>query len=353
MTTQKRLGIVYTKDPATAKVGMDIIRWFSLSKALLKRDYQVDMITVNGTSIKEIENGLRIIPIKDARWQDYTAVKSCYQSTIDFIPEHKFIISRLARVINPDQTDRDKKNIEELFCKQKIISNRAKVILVNDEINRQRWLKLYKEKKDVFLLPTGCPDHFEISSVCPFKKDKPIAIFLGSLSNEKIINSLNEIGYFLNKSGWLLLIGGENKTKYYCDKEQKLDEKYCTYLGALTYEESFSYMHYSDVGIAIAPSPYIFENETSKIYYYLRVGLPTVSEDRIPNNNLIEYTKFGSVFPYSNNKIAAEMITKTGSSKTKSNLADSTIKYMLENHSWDVRAKYLDEVIVSHDDKKH
>jgi hypothetical protein len=348
MANKKIIGITYTKDPFSAKVGMDIIRWFSLSRALAKRNYEVDMITVDGKDEKEIGRNLRIVPIKNARWQDYVAVKSCYQKTINFIPEHRLIISRLARVVDPDETARDKKDAEDLFRWQNMTYENANIILVNDEINRQRLLGIYKRKKDVFLLPTGCPSDFEISPTSPFKKDKPIAVFLGSISNEKIIESLNQIGFFLKKSGWILLVGGVNKTKYYCDEEKELDKRYCSYVGPLTYEESLSYMHYADVGLSVAPGPHIFENEISKIYYYLRVGLPTVSEERIPNNDLIETTKFGRIFPYSDYRRAAKLVLKVGSSNRKRDLSDSVIKYMLENHSWDVRAKYLDELITGY-----
>ena len=51
-------------------------------------------------------------------------------------------------------------------------------------------------------------------------------------------------------------------------------------------------------------------NESSKIYYYLRTGLPAVSEAPIPNNHLIEETNLGFIADYAENQVMAEMIAE-------------------------------------------
>jgi len=55
-------------------------------------------------------------------------------------------------------------------------------------------------------------------------------------------------------------------------------------MGAVSYERSWDYLHHADVGVLVAAGPFMHNNESTKIYHYLRVGLPVVSEAGFPND---------------------------------------------------------------------
>jgi hypothetical protein len=103
----------------------------------------------------------------------------------------------------------------------------------------------------------------------------------------------------------------------------------------------WDYQYFADCGIVFAEGqPQNFE--ISKIYYYLRTGLPVVSESPIPNNNIILKAKLGFVAPYNNDQIMAELIEKAIYHKWDKKKA---IDYILRNHTWDRRVEIYDRII--------
>ena len=49
-------------------------------------------------------------------------------------------------------------------------------------------------------------------------------------------------------------------------------------------------------------------NESSKLYYYLRSGLPAISEESVPNNGLISSTGLGFVVPFRQPEVMARSV---------------------------------------------
>lgn len=345
MSRSKHVGIVYAKDPFRARVGMDIIRWTSLSKALSDTGCMVDMITALGQDTWQLSPRLRVIPIRKARWERYDCIKSCYQQTIQYIPPHKCIIARLARVIGPDACSRDNRHLDELLCGQEEIGRRARIVLVNDELNRQRWIRFYGTSQSVDLLPTGCPDVVPRMPASPFVENRQIAIFMGTISNRRIVVMLNNIGRLLKKRGWQLVVVGTNKTAYYCSRHYDIDNNACVVIPSVPLDLSWQYLKHANVGLAIAPGPLAFENETSKLYYYLRVGLPVACEERISNADLVTDVKWGSVFSYGDAQSAADVILSLGRRRFSQQSRNAMIRRLICNHSWSARARTLKTII--------
>jgi glycosyltransferase involved in cell wall biosynthesis len=103
----------------------------------------------------------------------------------------------------------------------------------------------------------------------------------------------------------------------------------------VSYDESWDFQRFARVGIALAEGPAQL-NESSKIYQYLRAGLPVVSEEPIPNNTLLEETGMGLVVPYDDLRTLADGIQAVIHSAWPGEAAG---EYLAKNHSWDRRAK--------------
>ena len=83
------------------------------------------------------------------------------------------------------------------------------------------------------------------------------------------------------------------------------------------------------------------DNESSRIYYYLRTGLPVVCEYPVPNSTLIEESGHGIVVPFG----AVDEFADAVAAVVESPLSRSEIiEIMIRHHSWDVRAALYDLV---------
>ena len=77
----------------------------------------------------------------------------------------------------------------------------------------------------------------------------------------------------------------------------RLDARFVTNLGSCLYEESWNYLQHAAVGVVVSAGPFMHNNESTKIYHYLRVGLPVVSEEGFPNDYVVRESGLGSVVP--------------------------------------------------------
>ncbi|MBF0104049.1 MAG: glycosyltransferase [Deltaproteobacteria bacterium] len=339
-----KIAIVYTKNPLATMTAMDIIRWVSLSTALARLGIEIDMVTVQNVTSLVIAKGVRVIPVNNATWSEYAIVKACYQRTINHIPDHPRIIVRLARVVGVNDSFRDYAHKDELLECQSRISAKARAIIVNDVLNKKRWIQRYGTRQKVFTVPNACPAVIPTARLDNKNKKHPVALFTGSLSSVKMVEMLNNTGNLLRQKGWELVVAGANKTMFYCSNTHELDRNACTYLGPVSYEDSLRLMLDADVGLALAPSPHLHENETSKIYTYLRCGLPVVYEEKIPNANLVSHLQWGVIFKY-DNSVAAAKATEVASELSRNVLnKNAVIRHMQNNETWDNRALLLKEI---------
>jgi hypothetical protein len=103
----------------------------------------------------------------------------------------------------------------------------------------------------------------------------------------------------------------------------------------------WDYQYFADVGIVLAHSE-VQHNESSKIYYYLRAGLPVVSEAPVPNNHMIQEANLGFVANYADDRMMADMVEEA---MLKPWDRDAAVNYILENHTWDKRVEIYDQLI--------
>ena len=122
----------------------------------------------------------------------------------------------------------------------------------------------------------------------------------------------------------------------------KLDQESVHYLGAIPFEQTWDYYRSVDVGVVVCSGKFQHNNESSKIYHYLRAGLPVVSEAGFPNDYLVRDSKLGFVVESSDMNAMAEKIAEAANKNWD---RDFAIRYILDNHTWDKRVEVYDRIL--------
>jgi hypothetical protein len=104
----------------------------------------------------------------------------------------------------------------------------------------------------------------------------------------------------------------------------------------------WDFIRQADLGLALATSRLVFDNDIAKIYSYLRGGLPVLSEEPIIQNSLVLKTGLGAVFKHGDLddlvRQAVALLEKPGAVKR-----EEVMKHMAQYHSWDRRVEtYID-----------
>lgn len=115
---------------------------------------------------------------------------------------------------------------------------------------------------------------------------------------------------------------------------EALDRDAVTYLGAVPYDESWNHLQHADVGVVVAAGSFHHNNESSKLYHYLRVGLPVVSEAGFPNDAVVAESGLGSLVPSGDMAVMADAILEA---TTRDWDREAAIDYVLRHHTWERR----------------
>ena len=83
-------------------------------------------------------------------------------------------------------------------------------------------------------------------------------------------------------------------------------------------------------------------NESSKIYHYLRAGLPVVSESGFPNDHVVRESRCGTVVQNGDMRALSDAVLAVGRAKWDRAYA---INYITENHTWDKRVAVYDQLL--------
>ena len=95
------------------------------------------------------------------------------------------------------------------------------------------------------------------------------------------------------------------------------------------------------MGIALAAGPHLFDNDISKIYTYLRGGLPVLSEELIANNHLLAQTHLGNIFAYGNATDMAMKAARLPGTAPDESYIQFAMALMEREHSWEQRVTVL------------
>ena len=348
-----RIATVYRKDflDDFYPSDMSLIRWLKISEALADKGFKVDMI-INATSglVRRTPN-LNYVSYSCVDWSRYDIIKTLFHEGFESLQSeggdnHPFIISKLGSVVgNHDGSEGVhffNEEREELFETQKKIDQKSKYITILTEPSKRLWETELGRKTNILLVPTG------VDKVIPPPGKNPygalrekIVVYIGNLyvSTQKEINllwqmKLNRLGHLLKKRGIKLFLVGPGNV-------DQLDQNVVTYLSPVDNHRIWDYQYFADAGIALAQGK-VQHNESSKIYYYLRTGLPVVSEAPIPNNYLIKEADLGFIADYADDQMMVEMIAEAVYKKWRK---EDAIEYILSHHTWDKRAEVYDRLI--------
>ena len=340
---------------------MGIIRWLKISEALARRGHAVDIAT-NGTLPPTMEraaaeNGLRLrcVPLGDVCWSDYDVVKTLFHLGFQTLEKyggdgHPFIISKLGSVV--DSHDREGIYFygayrEELYGVQERINATSRYVTVLSKSARDLWIELFGPKQNILLVP-GAADR-EIpplaDDVFP-PGDQARVLFAGNVytrdyqgeANDVLIGKLNRLGELLRDHGCRLYMIGVGDVS-------RLDTECVTYLGFVSHDDAWNFFGHAHVGIVVSAGSFMHNNESTKIYHYLRAGLPVVSESGFPNDDVVRQSGLGFVVDSGDLVGMAQRVEDTA--RTTWDRA-TAVDYIIEHHTWDTRVEVYERLFRQH-----
>jgi glycosyltransferase involved in cell wall biosynthesis len=337
---------------------MAYIRWFKISEALARCGHQVDIALPDGTEHWPVDQALLDIPtigfkaLSSVDWQQYDVVKTLFNRGMQTLGEfggshHPFIISKLGSVVGPQDMPGIYfygDNRAELYSLQEKIDSFSKYVTVLSEGARRLWIECHGDRSNILMVPGGVDANIPPRGTDPFPAgDRPRCLFAGLIYNEHsqpeanktLVAKLNELGRLLYKKGLQLYMMGAGDVS-------KLDDRYVKYLGVVPYTETWNYFYHAHVGIVVSAGQFMHNNESSKIYHYLRAGLPVVSESGFPNDHLIEDAQLGYVTQSEDIQLMADRVADAATRGWDNQRA---VDLILERHTWDQRVKVYHDII--------
>lgn len=331
-----RIALVFHKNPFAPPAGIDLVRLRAISKGLNTRGIQTDIIApVSAPGV--LEGNVRVRGIESL--EDplaYDLVKTCYHDSISLVPpSQKNIVSRIVRVVDNLLPERDFRFRFRLLECQEMIRDRACAVIFNNEENRSRWKSLYGGSALTELVPTGCPSLTPAHGNPPYQTNKKILLFLGSIAATRMVRVMNELAERVSDDAEIHLVGLNKTFLYGGGSESKLSPLIVDH-GEKTERETWDYIYNAHVGLAFATGPLPFDNDLSKIYSYLRAGLPVLSEKPVLNNKLVEELRYGATFEYDDIEGLVSNCRRILANPPLER-RELVMRIMISNHSWDER----------------
>lgn len=334
-----RVAIVFHKNPCAHPVGIDLVRLRAIARGLMSRGVETEI--VSPVECDRILDGfIPVRPLRALREEGrYDVVKTSYHDSIMLVEDFAGpIVSRIVRVVDERLPKRDEQVREKLLHCQSLIRSRSAALVLNNEENRKRWHEMYGDALPTRIIPTGCPAVLPDAGGNPYPPGPPPILFLGSLAAPRMVHMLNAVARQLRGSATVHLVGRNKARMYGGDRDCMLDQLIVDH-GEKVEDEVWPYIMHAAVGLALATGIDPFDNDVSKIFNYLRGGLPVVSEHPIVNNWLVEQTGMGRVFGHG---MITELVASVHSlldcpPELKTRMA--AMRFMAEHHSWDRRVE--------------
>jgi len=342
-------------------VEMGAIRWLKISEALARCGHSVDIAT-NETFPPDMEqaaaaNGLRLrcVPLRDVRWSEYDVVKTLFNLGFETLEAyggvgHPFVISKLGSVVDV----RDREGIyfygayrEQLYAIQERINASSRYVTVLSESARDLWVELFGPKQNILLVPGAADREIPPLADDPFPPgDHARVLFAGNVytrdyqgeANDVLVEKLNRLGELLRDRGCRLYMIGVGDVS-------RLDPECVTHLGFVSHDDAWSFFGHAHVGIVVSAGSFMHNNESTKIYHYLRAGLPVVSESGFPNDDVVRQAGLG--FVVDSGDLAGMAQRVEDASRATWDRA-TAVRYMMEHHTWDRRVDVYERLFRQH-----
>ncbi len=337
-----RIAVVFHKDPFAAPTGIDLVRLRAITGGLIRNGFEAEIVAPVETS-GVIEDFIPVRPLEALNDPgQYDLVKTCYHFSIKLIRGYSGpVVSRIVRVVDEQWPDRDRAFREELLQCQELIAQRARVVALNNPENRERWRGRYGAETRVVLVPTGCPATIPEPGANPYPGPSKKILFLGSLAADHMVKMINDAAVRLRNRAEIHLVG-RNKASMYGSDQQNSTASGIFDHGERPIDQIWDYIRNADLGLALATGPHPFDNDVSKIFDYLRGGLPVLSEEPILNNGLIHKTGLGKTFKHND---IEDLVSKALELLENPPLEKrgAAMRFMAQEHSWDRRVRtYVD-----------
>lgn len=338
-----RIALCYSANPTRPIQGMDMIRWVAMGHRFRRLGYKVKLVTDRRRGVDRLDR-IHLTSVDRIDWSECDAIKVCYQASIDLVPQHPHLIARMCRVVDEEFPKRDDGRRDEMMRQQAKIAEMAAIVAFNDEVNAQRWRERYGDKSQILIVPTGCPEELPEELHDPFPQDKRIVLFMGSLTSHRFPGVLNALARRLRavQPDVEVHFLGKNSLQHYAGESEPLDPSVITIHEPVEESATWSYVLNADVGIGLAPSEHSFESELSKIYYYLRGGLPVVTESSVPNQGVIREVGHGEIAAYGD---VDDLAHKTLLALKYTPRNATVMQHMIDHHSWRARAEVYDRAL--------
>lgn len=335
------------------------IRWFKMSEALAELGHRVDILTAEHKwrlrrPVVELAPRLRKVPLRKARWDDYDVVKTLFHRGFETLEKyggdsHPFIISKLGSVVG----SRDRAGIyfygsrrEQMFQVQERIHAAARFVTLLTKPGRDLWRACHGGDDHLLLVPGAAETEIPPPGEDPYPTSPlSTALFAGNFystdkgsqarAHRTLATKLNRIGSGLQDLSVRLCVLGRGE-------EETLDAGAVTYLGAVPYRESWNYLHHADAGIVVSAGPFMHNNESTKIYHYLRAGLPVVSESGFPNDDLVRETGHGFLVDPGDTEAFVSAVSRAIEADWD---REPARRHILHHHTWRARAEIYDELL--------
>lgn len=355
-----RVATVYSAERDSWKLrDMSFIRWQKISEALAAQGHDVDIVTneahwkQNRTPIP-MSPRLRRVPLDGIHWPGYDVVKTLFHGGFDLLEQsggarHPFIISKLGSVVGAGELpgiyfygDVRRK----LYESQVRIHRTCRYVTLLSEPARDLWRQVHGDRKGLLLVPGGVDREIPEAAQNPYGGiPGKICIFSGHIyyadsqpeANRVLVDKLNRLAQLLQGAGIRVCYQGHGDTS-------RLAQRLVTNLGCVSYDETWPYLQHASVGIVLSAGKFMHNNESSKIYHYLRAGLPIVSEAGFPNDHVVRESGLGFVVPSEDMPLMAARIVEA-TEKTWDR--EAGISYVRANHTWDCRARVYQPILPS------
>ena len=355
-----RIVSVYT--PARSRfapVDMSFVRWWKIAEALAERGHQVDLASNEPIRWwrRFVAMGLRLrrVPLARVRWSDYDVVKTEFHMGFTTLEQyggadHPFIISKLGSLVD----SRDREGVyfygaerEKLFRIQERIDARSRYVTLLTRESQTLWQQCFQVETPTLLVPGAVDECIPEPGTDPYgDAPRPRCLFLGNIYDPHyqpevhrcLADRLDQLGSELNSRGIRLYFVGPGDTSH-------IDPDHVHCVGAVPYAQSWAFMQHADVSVVLAFGAAPNHNESTKIYHYLRVGLPTVCESGFPNQGLIEEAGLGMVTPNGSMSALADAVAMAARADWDRARA---IECVCAAHTWRKRAEVYGEILRRH-----
>ncbi len=330
---------MFHKNPYAPPKGIDLIRLRSIVRGLIKKGQEAEIIApVDRDGMIE-----DIIPVRRLSGLDlnrYNILKTSYHESIKYVDNFDGpIVSRIVRVVDEKYPERDERFRKSLLQCQEVMAQKSAGMIFNNEANAERWRRDYGNRQKIAIIPSGCPAKIPPKGKNPYSTSSPVLLFLGSIASERMLNMLNDAAARLAGVAEIHFVGLNKVGMYGAASPATISEAIISH-GELPEAEVWDYIRFAQMGVAIAAGPHPFDNDLSKMFSYLRGGLPILAEERIATNYLIKETGHGCIFKYDDLDGLVARALQMNTTEL-SQRAEKVMNHMVRNHSWTRRVEAM------------